>query len=59
MRKKRNKRKKIPFWIEPMKKPSRPIGTKKGKKGYDRKREKRRLRRDIEFEPEDYEFESY
>ncbi len=33
-----------------MKKPSMPIGTEKGKKGYDRKREKREIRRELENE---------
>ncbi len=41
MNKKRRKKKLIPFRIEPMKKPSRAIGSRKGKKGYDRKRAKR------------------
>ncbi|MCX7959016.1 MAG: hypothetical protein N3B13_08210 [Deltaproteobacteria bacterium] len=49
----KKKKKKIPFRIEPMKRPSRPIGTKKGKKGYNRKRDKYGW-----LEEEDYGFES-
>ncbi len=47
---KKKKRKRIPFRIEPIKKPSRPIGTKKGKKGYDRKRARREMLREEEYE---------
>jgi hypothetical protein len=50
MKVKRKKRKKISFRIELPKKPSRPIGGKKGKKGYDRKRAKREIEREIESE---------
>lgn len=50
----RQKKKEIPFRIEPMRKSSHPIGTKKGKKGYNRKRDKKGWQDD-----DYYEFESY
>ena len=50
MKERRKKRKRIPFRIELPKKPSRPIGGKKGKKGYDRNRAKIEMRREIEGE---------